>query len=154
MNRGEPVEPCEDFPYDEIERALDGETANQGATAFFTMAHLANLPRAHLLGLPPVRELVGQMCMHVLNLVRSTDRAAYAADCLVLALGGEIHPDGRTTTMTAVAATHGVTKAAVSKTVKRLQIELSLPPNQYNKSPHARERYRLRNCSPCKFSDD
>jgi hypothetical protein len=84
----------------------------------------------------------------LVSYIRSQDRARLTVDCLYLALGdAELEAE----TMSTVAAKNGVTKAAVSKRVKKIRRELHLPLTANNKSTHASQRYRISNASPLRL---
>lgn len=84
----------------------------------------------------------------LVSYIRGQDRARLTVDCLYLALGdAELEAE----TMTAVAAKHGITKAAVSKRVAKITADLHLPPTANNKSTHASKRYSLTNRSPVRL---
>lgn len=109
-----------EFPYDEI----DGESP-------------ASTQHTH--------EDVLEFARRLVSYVRSQDRARLTVDCLYLALGDA---DLENETMTSIAAKWGITKAAVSKRVKKISQDLHLPPTANNKSRHASRRYAQTNLSP------
>ena len=84
----------------------------------------------------------------IVSYIRSQDRARLTVDCLFLALGDA---DLEAETMTTVATRNGVTKAAVSKRVKKIRRDLHLPPTANNKSAHATKLYRRTNYSPLRL---
>jgi hypothetical protein len=115
-----------DFPYDEID-------ADEPAAPTASPSHHADT-------LEFARRLV--------SYIRSQDRARLTVDCLYLALGdAEVEAE----TMSTVAAKNGVTKAAVSKRVKKIRRELHLPITANNKSAAASARYRFTNASPLRL---
>jgi hypothetical protein len=84
----------------------------------------------------------------LVSYIRSQDRARLTVDCLYLALGdAELEAE----TMSAVAARNGITKAAVSKRVKKIRADLHLPLSANNKSAHATQLYRRTNFSPLRL---
>jgi len=118
------------FPYDELD--CDDPEPDQPARR----SHLSHDADA----LEFARRLV--------SYIRSQDRARLTVDCLHLALGDA---DLEGLTMTQVGARWGITKAAVSKRVKKIRADLHLPITSNNKSAHASSRYRHTNCSPIRI---
>lgn len=84
----------------------------------------------------------------LVSFIRRQGRARLTVDCLYLAMGDA---DLELVTMTDIAKLHGVSKAAVSKRVRKLRVELHLPPNANNKSERARDTYARTNCSPIRL---
>lgn len=109
------------FPYDEVE----DEEPLRGANDHF----------------PETLEFARRLVSYI----RSHDRARLTVDCLYLALGdAEVEAE----TMSTVGAKHGITKAAVSKRVKKIRADLHLPPTSNNKSSYASHKYSRTNRSP------
>lgn len=106
-----------------------------------------------LMKVPEVRSFVGEALKRVLRIIRSGKRARLEADCIVIAIGGELREDGTTASMTEVARDHGITKAAVSKRVATIRSQLHLPTNRNLKSDASRHRYALTNSSPLNLSN-
>lgn len=164
-----PREAYQDFDYDALDRedvVSPDDSASSPSRFSFDAAEVADVAPGRLLGPaltperrrqlllnPEVRALCMSFGLEVLSIVRRSDHARYQADCLVIAMGGELRIDGSTTTVTAIATENGRTKAAVSKTSRQLAEELGLPPGQYNKNPHVRGTYRRRNRTPIKLAD-
>lgn len=89
-----------------------------------------------------------EFARRLISYVRGQDRARMTVDCLYLALGDA---DLESETMTTVASRHGVTKAAISKRVKKVRSDLHLPLSLNNKSSHASHRYAQSNRSPLRL---
>ena len=89
-----------------------------------------------------------ELVRRVNSFIRAQDRSRLTVDCLFLALGdAEIEGE----TMTSVATKHGLTKAAISKRVKQIRLQLHLSINCNNKSPAASKRYAQSNYSPLRL---
>lgn len=89
-----------------------------------------------------------EFARRLVSYIRGQDRARMTVDCLYLALGDA---DLESETMTTVANRHGVTKAAISKRVKKVRGDLHLPLSLNNKSSHASHRYAQSNRSPLRL---
>ncbi len=126
----------EDFPYEEIDRRLGGEEPPCEIDAAILLEH------------PQIRLFVAEAIRRVLRLVRADKLPRLQADCIVIAIGGELREDGTTLSMTEVARDWGITKAAVSKRVAKIRENLELPTNRNLKSDESRKRYALSNASP------
>lgn len=126
----------EDFPYEEIDRRLGGEEPPREIDAAILLEH------------PQIRVFVAEAIRRVLRLVRADKFPRLQADCIVIAIGGELREDGTTLSMTEVASDWGITKAAVSKRVAKIRENLQLPTNRNLKSDESRKRYALTNASP------
>ena len=99
----------EDFPYEEIDRRLGGEEPPREIDAAILLEH------------PQIRVFVAEAIRRVLRLVRADKFPRLQADCIVIAIGGELREDGTTLSMTEVASDWGITKAAVSKRVAKIR---------------------------------
>lgn len=89
-----------------------------------------------------------EFARRLVSYVRSQTRARLTIDCLYLALGDA---DLEDETMTSTATRHGITKAAVSKRVAKIQDDLHLPKTFNNKSANACSRYTRTNRSPLRL---
>ncbi len=89
-----------------------------------------------------------EFARRLVSFIRGKDRCRATVDCLYLALGDA---DLEAFTMTDAAARNGLTKAAISKRTKEVRVQLKLPANANNKSPHATDRYRETNRSPLRL---
>ena len=118
------------FPYDELD--CDDEPEQHVGPASAT-THDAD---------------VLEFARRLVSYIRSQDRARLTVDCLHLALGDA---DLEGLTMTQVGERWGITKAAVSKRVKKIRNDLHLPITANNKSAHASSRYRHTNVSPIRI---
>ena len=126
----------EDFPYAEIDRRLGVDP------------YAEEIDADRLVGHPQVRVFVAEALRRVLRLIRSDKFPRLQADCIVIAIGGELLEDGTTLSMTQVASEWGITKAAVSKRVAKIREDLQLPTNRNLKSDESRKRYAITNASP------
>ena len=126
----------EPFPYDEVERRLSGEPA------------LAEVNMDSLLEHPIARAFAAEAIRNTLRLIRADPYPRLQADCIVIAIGGDLREDGTSISMTEVARNHGITKAAVSKRVAKIRETFHLPTNRNLKSDESRRRYAATNSSP------
>lgn len=126
----------EDFPYAEIDRRLGNDP------------DAAEIDSDKLVEHPQVRVFVAEAIRRVLRIVRADKLPRLQADCIVIAIGGELREDGTTLSMTQVASDWGITKAAVSKRVAKIREDLQLPTNRNLKSDESRKRYAITNVSP------
>jgi hypothetical protein len=93
---------------------------------------------------PDSRIQLFEFARRLVSYIAAQDRCRLTVEALYLALGDA---DLEGITMTDIAAKHGLTKAAVSKRVKKVRLDLHLPSNANNKSAHAIARYRQTNRS-------
>lgn len=89
-----------------------------------------------------------EFARRLVSFIRGKDRCRVTVDCLHLALGDA---DLESITMTSVAASHALTKAAISKRTKEIRKQLHLSINANNKTDHATRRYRETNRSPLRL---
>jgi hypothetical protein len=130
------LDASEDFPYDEVDRRLGGTQAPEEIDADRMLEH------------PALQSFVAEAIRRTINLIRVDSFPRLQADCIVIAIGGELREDGTTLSMTEVARDWGITKAAVSKRVARIRANLHLPTNRNLKSDESRKRYAVTNSSP------
>lgn len=146
--RGYQHEPSTDFPYDEVDAHDGPETTEERI-----LDALDRIDDAALMELPAVRRLLSRHVGKVLRIMRSDTRSRLAADCMMLAIGGELNEDGTSYSGTQVADEHGMTKSAIWKRVAQYEERLGLPRNRNQKSPDARRRYSLTNKCPIRLGD-
>ena len=116
-----------EFPYHE----LDGEDEDLDMNSAQVQAHI----QAEVL----------EALRATISYVRSTDNARLTVDCLFLSLGDAEHVN---VTMSSVGNQYGITKAAISKRVKRILRDLHLPITANNKSAQAAHEYARTNRTP------